>query len=167
MEDQQKKVDSRPLYKRKRVWAGGVALFAVGVMAAGGNSSSATAGGEPSPKVTVTKTATATVTATVEAEAKPAVTVTASVEPADAKPSATKAASGTLPSLVGLNHQEAQDRAQAAGFFQLREKDASGQERLLVWDRNWKVCRQEPAAGRHSTKVTVTLYAVKEAESCP
>ncbi|MEI5011685.1 hypothetical protein RB196_34440 [Streptomyces sp. PmtA] len=65
-----------------------------------------------------------------------------------------------------MNHQDAQDTAQAAGFFNPREKDASGMERLLVLDRNWKVCKQEPAPGKHAAEKTITLYSVKADESC-
>lgn len=72
----------------------------------------------------------------------------------------------TLPDLVGMDLQAAQDEAQAAGFFVLDDQDASGQSRLQVMDRNWKVCSQEPEAGEHPTDTAVTLYAVKDDESC-
>ncbi|KUM81051.1 PASTA domain-containing protein [Streptomyces curacoi] len=72
----------------------------------------------------------------------------------------------TLPDLVGKNLQAAQDEAQAAGFYVLDDQDASGQNRLQVFDRNWTVCSQEPGAGTHPTDTLVTLYAVKEDESC-
>ncbi|MFI1324561.1 PASTA domain-containing protein [Streptomyces rochei] len=76
------------------------------------------------------------------------------------------AETGTLPDLVGQDLQAAQDAAQAAGFYALDDQDASGQGRLQVMDRNWTVCSQEPAAGTHPTDTFVTLYAVKDAESC-
>ncbi|WP_251063381.1 MULTISPECIES: PASTA domain-containing protein [unclassified Streptomyces] len=72
----------------------------------------------------------------------------------------------TLPDLVGKNLQAAQDEAQAAGFYVLDDQDAGGQNRLQVFDRNWTVCSQEPGAGTHPTDTLVTLYAVKEDESC-
>ncbi|CAL9301173.1 PASTA domain-containing protein [Streptomyces sp. SudanB91_2054] len=76
------------------------------------------------------------------------------------------AETGTLPDLVGQDLQAAQDAAQAAGFYALDDQDASGQGRLQVMDRNWTVCSQEPAAGTHPTDTPVTLYAVKDTESC-
>ncbi|MFE7273029.1 hypothetical protein [Streptomyces sp. NPDC057623] len=72
----------------------------------------------------------------------------------------------TLPDLAGQDLQAAQDAAQAAGFFVLDDQDASGQSRLQVFDRNWTVCSQEPEAGTHPTDTPVTLFAVKDDESC-
>ncbi|MFF7452114.1 MULTISPECIES: PASTA domain-containing protein [unclassified Streptomyces] len=72
----------------------------------------------------------------------------------------------TLPNLVGMDLQAAQDEAQAAGFYALDDQDASGEGRLQVYDRNWTVCSQKPAAGEHLTDTSVTLYAVKDTESC-
>ncbi|MFJ5259486.1 PASTA domain-containing protein [Streptomyces sp. NPDC088387] len=77
-----------------------------------------------------------------------------------------EAESAELPDLTGQDLQEAQDTAQAAGFYVLDDQDASGQERLQIMDRNWTVCRQEPAAGTHSTDTPVVLYAVKDDETC-
>ncbi|MGW5637771.1 hypothetical protein [Streptomyces sp. NPDC003832] len=77
-----------------------------------------------------------------------------------------QAATATLPDLVGLDLQAAQDEAQAAGFYLLDDQDASGQNRLQVLDRNWTVCSQEPAAGEHPTDTLITLNAVKDDESC-
>ncbi|MFJ2241004.1 PASTA domain-containing protein [Streptomyces sp. NPDC087859] len=79
---------------------------------------------------------------------------------------ASEAESATLPNLVGRDLQTAQDEAQAAGFYVLDDQDASGQNRLQVYDRNWTVCSQEPEAGRHPTDTPVTLFAVKDDESC-
>ncbi|GAA3241762.1 PASTA domain-containing protein [Actinocorallia longicatena] len=64
-----------------------------------------------------------------------------------------------MPNLVGRNHQEAQDLLQSKGFVKLREHDATGQGRLLIWDRNWVVVSQTPAPGTRvdpeHTKVTL------------
>jgi PASTA domain len=71
-------------------------------------------------------------------------------------------ASRKLPNVVGMNHQAAQDRLQAAGFYNLRERDCTGRRRLLLFDRNWKVKRMSPKAGtRISTTRAVTLCSVK------
>ena len=68
----------------------------------------------------------------------------------------------TVPSEVGKNHQAAQDDMQAHGLYNLSEEDATGQGRMLILDRNWKVVSQSPAAG---TKVgedaTITLRSKK------
>ncbi|MGI5408004.1 PASTA domain-containing protein [Streptomyces chartreusis] len=90
-------------------------------------------------------------------------------EPTDAPADDAGAAepeTATLPNLVGQDLQAAQDAAQAAGFYVLDDQDASGQNRLQVFDRNWTVCSQKPAAGTHPTDTAVTLYAVKDDEPC-
>ncbi|AXK31574.1 hypothetical protein DVA86_01865 [Streptomyces armeniacus] len=99
----------------------------------------------------------------------------AGAEPAEEKPEKPENpgkpesgdASATLPDLTGKGLQAAQDRAQEAGFYGLTSHDATGQERLQMYDRNWTVCSQEPGAGRHSTGTVVDFGAVKEGESCP
>lgn len=78
----------------------------------------------------------------------------------------TGAETAELPDLTGQDLQAAQDAAQEAGFYALDDQDASGQDRLQVMDRNWTVCSQEPEAGTHPTDTLVTLYAVKDSESC-
>lgn len=74
---------------------------------------------------------------------------------------------GSLPNLVGRGLQNAQDTAQAAGYYQLTSHDALGRERHQIVDRDWKVCFQTPAPGRVATATTVDLGAVKLAETCP
>lgn len=70
-----------------------------------------------------------------------------------------------IPAVVGKNHQLAQDTMQAAGLYDLREEDATGQGRLLIWDRNWVVVRQTPSAGRRVRPETViTLFSKKIGE---
>ncbi|MBB1254025.1 excalibur calcium-binding domain-containing protein [Streptomyces alkaliterrae] len=74
----------RPLYRMKRIWAGGVGLLLIGsgcgALGAEDNKDTAPAAATASPAVTVTTTATATATAT--AKPKPAVTVTEKPKPA-------------------------------------------------------------------------------------
>ena len=71
----------------------------------------------------------------------------------------------TVPNVVGLNHQVAQDTMQAAGLYLLFEKDATGQNRLLVMDSNWVVVSQSPAAGSVVDSMTaVTLSSKKLGE---
>ncbi|WJV44717.1 hypothetical protein [Streptomyces flavofungini] len=73
------RADTRPLHRRKRVWLGGIALFALGAL--GGTSAGEdAAAGTPSPKVTVTATATATAMVTETASPEPRATVTKTVK---------------------------------------------------------------------------------------
>jgi hypothetical protein len=48
----------------------------------------------------------------------------------------------------------------AAGLYALEKEDATGQGRLLLYDRNWTTVRQDPPAGaKVSPDTTITLYA--------
>lgn len=72
---------------------------------------------------------------------------------------------GVVPDVVCLDLQAAQDAMQAAGFFNLRSEDASGQGRQQVIDRNWVVIDQSVAAGsRPEPLAVITLTAVKFGE---
>lgn len=67
--------------------------------------------------------------------------------------------------MVGMNLQEGQDTMQAAGFYILNDKDATGRNRFQISDRNWVITKQTPAAGRKvSVDTLVTLYAKKIGE---
>lgn len=71
----------------------------------------------------------------------------------------------TVPDVVGLNHQLAQDTLQANGFYLLHEEDATGQGRMLILDRNWEVVSQSvPAGTSASTGTAITLYSKKIGE---
>jgi len=68
----------------------------------------------------------------------------------------------TVPNEVGKNHQAAQDDMQAHGLYNLSEEDATGQGRMLILDRNWKVVSQSPAPGtKASEDATITLRSKK------
>jgi len=70
-----------------------------------------------------------------------------------------------VPNVVGLDHQLAQDTMQAAGLYNLAEEDATGQGRMLLWDRNWTVVEQWPLPGaRVNRDQTVMLSSVKDDE---
>lgn len=114
-----------------------------------------------------------TETASAPAASQPASTVTVTAPAASAAPKVSTAPTPTqphaelvkIPAVVGKNHQLAQDTMQAAGLYNLREKDATGQGRLLIWDRNWVVVRQTPSAGRRvSPNTVITLYSKKIGE---
>ncbi|WP_084219446.1 PASTA domain-containing protein [Spirillospora albida] len=114
--------------------------------------------GQPAAQVTVTERAPGPVVASSSA---PKAAAPSSAEPS-AKPKPPKV---RVPRVVGMNHQKAQNIMQAAGFFLLREKDATGQDRMLLWDRNWIVVRQSPKPGTVvSTERMITLYSKKIGE---
>lgn len=99
-------------------------------------------------------------------------TVTAAPPPpAAAAPATPPAAAGatsgkiTVPNVVGKDHQLAQDTMQTAGLYGLAEKDATGQGRSLIIDRNWTVVSQSPKAGTKVTEdATITLRSKKDGE---
>lgn len=73
-----------------------------------------------------------------------------------------------VPDFVGMGLQEAQDAAQAAGFFLLTSHDNTGAGRMQILDRNWQVCDQNPAAGETIPASTeLDFGTVKLEESCP
>lgn len=73
-----------------------------------------------------------------------------------------------VPNFVGMGLQAAQDAAQAKGFDHLTSHDASGQDRHQLWDRDWTVCDQTPAAGSAAdSSVKIDMGAVKTDETCP
>ncbi|RJL34095.1 PASTA domain-containing protein [Bailinhaonella thermotolerans] len=123
----------------------GIVLVAAAVAGCGG--------GAPAPDATVTVTA---------RESPPPESPPPAPTPTGAPPAAGRKA---LPDVVGMNLQEAQDTMQAAGFFVLNDKDATGKNRFQVNDRNWVVTRQEPPAGEEVPPETpVTLWAKKIGE---
>ncbi|MBM7771155.1 beta-lactam-binding protein with PASTA domain [Actinokineospora baliensis] len=65
-----------------------------------------------------------------------------------ATPSSSTAKTAAVPNVVGMDHQDAQNAMQKAGFYYLTEEDATGQGRQLLVDHNWVVVEQIPAAGK-------------------
>ncbi|WP_114424523.1 PASTA domain-containing protein [Nocardioides houyundeii] len=73
----------------------------------------------------------------------------------------------TMPSLVGMVLQDAQDALQSLGSYLLTQTDGTGQSRFQVLDSGWKVCAQDPAPGAVTDIATlVELVAVKLEETC-
>lgn len=138
-----------------------VGLLALGLAGCG-------ASGAADAKSTVTATAVTTVTATQTASAAPSSVLSTSAHPSTKQPETSQPPSvqtGVVPSVVGLNHQLAQDTMQAAGFFNLTEEDATGKGRLLINDRNWVVVSQQPAGGtRAPADTTIILRSKKNGE---
>lgn len=73
--------------------------------------------------------------------------------------------SGTLPDVVGLDLQLAQDTLQSGGWYVIKGTDATGKDRMQLLDRNWVVVGQDPPAGATVDFTdTVELRAVKRGE---
>lgn len=90
---------------------------------------------------------------------------TVTVVRTDASEPSAPSGSIKVPDVVGLDHQLAQDTMQAAGLYNLSEDDASGEGRLLIWDRNWTVVEQSPAAGSMVNEdQTIVLRSLKDDE---
>lgn len=89
---------------------------------------------------------------------------------APAPVAASAASSWTMPNLVGVGLQEAQDSLQALtdyGVAVTTSHDAAGAGRMQVSDRNWKVCSQSVAPGSTITSATpIDFGAVKLEEDC-
>ncbi|MFT7837398.1 hypothetical protein Q5530_14720 [Saccharothrix sp. BKS2] len=92
--------------------------------------------------------------------AAPLTTTPPPVTTAEAAPATPKTC--TVPNVVGLVHQTAQDTMQAAGLFFLHEEDATGQGRLLVVDRNWTTTAQSVAAGEVVDCATRIVLSAKK-----
>ena len=84
-----------------------------------------------------------------------------------ATPTPTAEAKFTMPKVVGMNLQLAQDLLQSKGSYILDQEDFKGLNRFQLNDSNWKVCKQSPAPGKSvPVSTVVTLYSVKLTERC-
>lgn len=81
----------------------------------------------------------------------------------DQKPPAK--AGATMPNFVGKALNTATDALPSD--TSITPTDASGQDRMILIQSNWKVCSQKPAAGAALTGQPVSFTAVKFGESCP
>jgi hypothetical protein len=138
----------------------GGAVLAVGLAAGCGAATT------PDAPATVTETvAPPTVTEVVTVKVSPAAPAPRSRPSAPVEPVVEETPSAgriSVPGVVGWDHQLAQDTMQAAGLYSLTEEDATGQGRLLLWDRNWTVVSQSPAAGMLVTEDTTILLRSKK-----
>ena len=67
-----------------------------------------------------------------------------------------------VPDVSGMNHQDAQNKMQAAGLYNLREVDSTGRHRAMILDRDWCQTGQDPKPGAKVGKqAVITLYARK------
>ena len=133
-------------------WMAVVSLVVLAIAGCGGSDAETTT-------VTVQETAEAPQATTV------VVTETEEAEPEPEPEPTPQEGEIEVPNVVGEDHQLAQDTMQAAGLYNLSEEDATGQGRLLLFDRNWVVVSQDPPAGTHvSPDQTITLHSKKADE---
>jgi hypothetical protein len=136
--------------------------LALVVVAVAATASACGSAGSTTPESTVTQTVTVPPSA---GAVPPADDNPAEDAPAENPTAEAPAAKISVPAVVGMNHQAAQDTMQAAGLYNLREHDGSGQNRLLIWDRNWTTIAQDPPAGTLvSPDAVITLTAVKKSD---
>lgn len=111
------------------------------------------------------ETTTVTVQETI-AQEPPAATTQATTEAApEVEPAPAQTGEIEVPDVVGKDHQLAQDTMQAAGLYNLSEEDATGEGRLLLFDRNWVVVEQDPPGGTLvNADQTITLRSKKDDE---
>lgn len=88
-------------------------------------------------------------------------------EPAPAAAPVEAAPTASMPNVVCMNLQDAQNRIQEAGVFYSQSHDATGQGRRQVMDRNWVVVSQSPSPGTLIGEGDVDLGAVKYGEPSP
>ncbi|MFE3329976.1 hypothetical protein [Streptomyces sp. NPDC059176] len=73
-------------------------------------------------------------------------------------------ANGTMPNLIGKSVRVA--RQALPSNTSISVKDGTGQDRLIIVESNWKVCRIDPAAGAKVDGRPVAIDAVKFDEDC-
>lgn len=66
----------------------------------------------------------------------------------------------TMPDLRGMDVQLAQDTMQSIDVWAFVKHDATEKDRVMVWDRNWIVVRQDPRPCTYvDGSATVTVWA--------
>jgi hypothetical protein len=69
-----------------------------------------------------------------------------------------------MPDVVCMDLQQAQDEIQDHGVFFSKSVDATGDGRRQIFDRNWIVVEQSPAAGEPIGENEAVLSVVKDDE---
>lgn len=86
-------------------------------------------------------------------------------------PAASAEPSWTMPNLIGMDLQGAQDAIQSLTDGQVwfsTSTDLTGQDRAQISDRNWQVCSSAPAPGSVFTVSTqIDFGVVRDSEECP
>lgn len=101
----------------------------------------------------------------------PAATTTVPDPPEQVPAPGTAAEQWTMPNLVGVTLQDAQDQIQAltgGAVYFTNSHDLSGADRNQVLDANWQVCTQNVGPGAAVTPASqIDFGVVKLDESCP
>ncbi|MDT9698706.1 PASTA domain-containing protein [Streptomyces sp. P17] len=84
--------------------------------------------------------------------------------PATDQGTETETAGSAMPDFKGKSVKVAREALDPSTSITVN--DASGQDRIIVIESNWKVCSQDPAPGTKLEGQPVTLNAVKFEESC-
>lgn len=140
-----------------------VGLGMVGLLVSGCASTGKSVGSSAPPSVGTT--ANALTTPVVHAPSSPAAVETPTPTPSGGD------GSFVMPNEVGKVLQTAQDDLQRVSHdpvFFSHSKDATGQGRFQVLDRDWKVCSQNVPSGRKvAFDAHIVFNVVKLDESCP
>lgn len=128
--------------------------------------------GEPAPTVTVTASPSTSSTPQHTAEDSgdgAGSAPVSSAPPADDAAAHTDGKKGVMPEVICMDLQSAQNKIQDNGVFFSRSEDATGKARQQLWDRNWIVVAQRPAAGEPIGEGDAVLSVVKKGEpnDCP
>jgi len=86
-------------------------------------------------------------------------------------PVATAQTSWTMPDLIGVDLQGAQDAIQSVTDGEVwfsSSTDLTGQGRAQIMDRNWIVCSSTPPPGAaYTTTTSIDFGVVRDTETCP
>ena len=86
-------------------------------------------------------------------------------------PLASAEPSWTMPNLIGMDLQGAQDAIQSltrGTVWFSGSTDLTGKGRPQIVDRNWQVCTSTPSPGAtFSTSTTIDFGVVRDTEKCP
>jgi hypothetical protein len=86
-------------------------------------------------------------------------------------PAAVADTTWTMPDLIGMDLQGAQDAIQSLTSGEVwysSSTDLTGQGRAQIMDRNWTVCTSTPPPGAAvMTTTTIDFGVVRDVEACP
>ncbi|MFT3663165.1 MAG: hypothetical protein QM809_17900 [Gordonia sp. (in: high G+C Gram-positive bacteria)] len=145
----------------------GPVVVAVAVLAASGCGSSSN---DAVSTVTVTAApSTVTRMPSQETVENPSAPPESAATPSDDAAGQGSSKKAVMPDVLCMNLQAAQNKVQESGVFFSRSEDATGKARQQVWDRNWIVVGQRPAAGTRIGEGDAVLSVVKygEPNQCP
>lgn len=160
---------SRPWYRMKRTWIGGVVGLAVvgAVVGSGGDEEKTKAAPSESKTVSAPPSPTSADEALEEVQEsnkRGQDDLQEQIDEAAESAKAEEPESEPVPNVVGMNHADAMTVLHTAGFM-VNEESISPGNTLIINNSNWKVCSQDPAAGTTDV-LRVQINSVKLDESC-